>query len=59
MPIRDARVRLLTWILWNMKTGRVAKTKSVTILMAVGGTVSKPLLLEQNVGLAAVEFANG
>ncbi len=49
----------MTWILWNMKTGRVAKTKSVTILMAVGGTVSKPLLLEQNVGLAAVEFANG
>jgi hypothetical protein len=26
-----------------MKTGRVAKTKSVAILIAVGGTVSNPL----------------
>jgi hypothetical protein len=41
-----------------MKTGRVAKTKSVAILIAVGGTVSNPILLEQKAELTTVELAN-
>jgi hypothetical protein len=40
-----------------MKTGRVAKTKSVTILIAVGGTVSNSPV-EEKKELTTVEFTN-